>query len=357
MTKPEEQPEAQPAEHSEEHSTRTTVLIAGAANLFVAAVKVVAGVLTGSSALLAEAAHSAADTLNQAFLLASIRRGRRPADSRHPFGYGQERYFWSLLAAFGIFVAGAGFSVFEGVLAITRPDHGHDVLIGYVVLVVAGLAELVSFVRALSQSRQQAAGEHRGLVAHLRSSADTTVKAALFEDSAAMVGLVLAAAGLGLRQLTGSGVWDGAASIAIGGLLVVVAVRLGLDSRDLLLGRAADPRLQQVIRDEIEDTPGVDGHAGAADHAHGPRSPDRGGPGRVQRRDQRRHGRGAVRAHRPAAVGAAAGDLSRVHRSHRHRQRQPGPAAARAGRGGPASYQSASAVSVAARARPEAVIS
>ena len=243
----------------EEHSTRTTVLIAGAANLFVAAVKVVAGVLTGSSALLAEAAHSAADTLNQAFLLASIRRGRRPADSRHPFGYGQERYFWSLLAAFGIFVAGAGFSVFEGVLAITRPDHGHDVLIGYVVLVVAGLAEFVSFARALSQSRQQAAGEHRGLVAHLRSSADTTVKAALFEDSAAMVGLVLAAAGLGLRQLTGSGVWDGAASIAIGGLLVVVAVRLGLDSRQLLIGRAADPQLQQVIRDEIEHTPGVDG--------------------------------------------------------------------------------------------------
>jgi len=244
---------------SEEHSTRTTVLIAGAANLFVAAVKVVAGVLTGSSALLAEAAHSAADTLNQAFLLASIRRGRRPADSRHPFGYGQERYFWSLLAAFGIFVAGAGFSVFEGVLAITRPDHGHDVLIGYVVLVVAGLAELVSFMRALSQSRQQAAGEHRGLLAHLRTSADTTVKAALFEDSAAMVGLALAAAGLALRQLTGSGVWDGAASIAIGGLLVVVAVRLGLDSRQLLIGRAADPQLQQVIGDEIEHTPGVDG--------------------------------------------------------------------------------------------------
>ena len=182
---------------SEEHATRKTVLIAGAANLFVAVVKAAAGVLTGSSALLAEAAHSAADTLNQAFLLASIRRGSRPADPRHPFGYGQERYFWSLLAAFGIFVAGAGFSVFEGVLAITHPGHGHDALIGYVVLVVAGLAEFISFLRALSQSRQQAAGEHRGLVAHLRSSADTTVKAALFEDSAAMVGLALAAGEIG----------------------------------------------------------------------------------------------------------------------------------------------------------------
>jgi cation diffusion facilitator family transporter len=244
---------------SQERSTRTTVLIAGAANIFVAAVKLAAGLLTASSALLAEAAHSAADTLNQAFLLASIRRGRRPADPRHPFGYGQERYFWSLLAAFGIFVAGAGFSVFEGVLAITRPGHGHDVLIGYLVLAVAGTAEFISFARALSQTRQQAAGRQVSLLSHLRSSADTTVKAALFEDSTAMVGLALAAAGLGLRQLTGSEVWDGAASIAIGGLLVAVAVRLGLDSRELLIGRAADPQEQTVIRSEIEQQPGVDG--------------------------------------------------------------------------------------------------
>jgi cation diffusion facilitator family transporter len=242
-----------------EHSTRTTVLIAGAANVFVAVVKVVAGVLTASSALLAEAAHSAADTLNQAFLLASIRRGRRPADRRHPFGYGQERYFWSLLAAFGIFVAGAGFSVFEGVLAITRPHPGHDALIGYLVLVVAGLAEGTSFARALWQVRRQAAARNLGLLSHLRSSTDTTVKAALFEDSTAMVGLVLAAAGLGLRQLTGSELWDGAASIAIGGLLVAVAIRLGLDSRELLIGQAADPREQAVIRDEIEQMTGVDG--------------------------------------------------------------------------------------------------
>jgi cation diffusion facilitator family transporter len=241
-----------------EHSTRTTVLVAGGANLFVAVIKVAAGILTGSSALLAEAAHSAADTLNQLFLLTSLRQGRRPADARHPFGYGQERYFWSLLAAFGIFVAGAGFSVFEGILALSRPDKGQDVLIGYIVLLVSGLAEATSFVRALLQSRGQARSRHLGLVAHLRSSADTTVKAALFEDSAAMVGLALAAGGLLGRQLTGSSVWDGAGSIAIGALLVVVAVRLGLDSRDLLLGRAADPQDQRRIRDLIEGLPGVD---------------------------------------------------------------------------------------------------
>jgi cation diffusion facilitator family transporter len=243
----------------EEQSTRKTVLVAGAANVFVALIKVAAGVLTGSSAMLAEAAHSAADTLNQFFLLTSIRQGRRPADGRHPFGYGQERYFWSLLAAFGIFVAGAGFSVFEGILALMRPESGKDAVVGYVVLGVAGLAEATSFVRALTQSRGQARERGAGLIEHLRSSADTTVKAALFEDSAAMVGLVLAALGLFLRQLTGSSVYDGAASIAIGALLVVVAVRLGLDSRDLLLGRSADPKDQELIRSEIEGLPGVDG--------------------------------------------------------------------------------------------------
>jgi cation diffusion facilitator family transporter len=243
----------------EEHSTRKTVLVAGGANLFVALIKIAAGILTGSSAMLAEAAHSAADTLNQLFLLTSIRKGRRPPDERHPFGYGQERYFWSLLAAFGIFVAGAGFSVFEGLLALTRPESSGDAVIGYVVLGVAGLAEAISFVRALWQSRGQARERGSGLLDHLRNSTDTTVKAALFEDSAAMVGLLLAAAGLLLRQLTGSSVWDGSASIAIGALLVIVAVRLGLDNRDLLLGRSADPRDRELIRAEIERLPGVDG--------------------------------------------------------------------------------------------------
>jgi cation diffusion facilitator family transporter len=239
-------------------STRVTVLVAGTANLFVAIIKVVAGVLTGSSALLAEAAHSAADTLDQVLLLASLSRSSRPADREHPFGYGQERYFYSLLAAFGIFIAGAGFSVFEGIMAITRPDHGQSALIGYVVLVVAGIAEAISFARALLQSRSEARRKHQSLSSYVKHSTDTTVKTALFEDSAAMVGLALAAAGLGLRQLTGSPVYDGAASIAIGVLLVVIAIRLGNDSKELLIGRAADPADQRAIQAVIEDQPGVD---------------------------------------------------------------------------------------------------
>jgi cation diffusion facilitator family transporter len=237
--------------------TRRTVIVAAAANVFVGVIKLAAGLLTGSSAMLAEAAHSAADTLNQAFLLTSVHRGKRPADPSHPFGYGQERYFWSLLAAFGIFVAGGGFSIFEGILALGHEGSG-DLLIAYIALALAGVAEGISFIRAYSQMRGEARRDRTGLVEHVQRSPDTTVKAALFEDSAAMIGLVLAAAGLALRQLTGSGVWDAAASMAIGALLIVVAVKLGLDSRELLIGRAAEPEEQQIIREVIEKAPGVD---------------------------------------------------------------------------------------------------
>lgn len=236
--------------------TLRTVVVAGVANIVVMLAKLVAGVLTGSSAMLAEAAHSFADTLNQAFLFTSVHQGARPADRTHPFGYGQERYFWSLLAAFGIFIAGALFSVFEGILSLHSKTH--NFVIAYVVLGVCVVAEGTSFLRATHQLRGEARRDHTELIEHVKTSPDTTVKAALFEDTAAVIGLVLAAGGLLLEQLTGSPVFDGAASIAIGVLLVVVAVRLALDSRELLIGRAADPKVQELIRSEIEDTPGVD---------------------------------------------------------------------------------------------------
>jgi cation diffusion facilitator family transporter len=240
-------------------ATRRTVLVAGGANVLVAVLKLAAGVVAGSSAMLAEAAHSLADTLNQGLLLASLRLADRPADQRHPFGYGQERYFWSLLSAFGIFIAGAGFSIFEGVLALRGGDRGAgSPLLAYVVLAVSFAAEGTSLTRALRQSRAQARSRRTGLLAHVRDSPDTTVKTALFEDTAAIIGLVLAGAGLLLRQLTGSAVWDGSASIAIGALLVLVALRLGADSRELLIGRAVEGQQEQVIRTEIESMPGVD---------------------------------------------------------------------------------------------------
>jgi cation diffusion facilitator family transporter len=238
--------------------TKRTVLVAGAANLIVAVIKAIAGVLTGSSAMLAESAHSVADTLNQVFLLTSIKKASKPADEEHPFGYGQDRYFWSLLAAFGIFVLGAGFSIFEGILALGRSSEQGSPLIAYIVLLLAGIAELISFIKAYRQMHAEARQEKTDLIEHVKTSADTTVKAALFEDSAAVIGLVLAAMGIGLSQLTGSSVYDGAASIAIGVLLIVVAVRLGMDNRELLIGRAADERDLAAIREIIESTHGID---------------------------------------------------------------------------------------------------
>ena len=238
-------------------ATRRTVIIAGAANILVGLAKLAAGILSGSSAMLAEAAHSAADTLDQAFLLTSLRQADRPADSKHPFGHGQDRYFWSLLAAFGIFIAGAGFSIFEGLLTLSS-KHSESPLWAYVALGVAFVAEGTSFVRAYWQVRGEARQRHEEVLHHVEASPDITVKVALFEDSAAMVGLVFAAIGVTLRQVTGSPAWDGGASIAIGVLLIAVAVKLAMDSREMLIGRAASPEIERVIREEIESRPGVD---------------------------------------------------------------------------------------------------
>jgi cation diffusion facilitator family transporter len=237
--------------------TRRTVIIAGAANILVGLVKLVAGIMSGSSAMLAEAAHSAADTLDQVFLLTSLHQADRPADRDHPFGHGQERYFWSLLAAFGIFVAGGGFSIFEGLLSLSS-KHNESPLVAYVALAVAFVAEGTSFARAFWQVRGEARRRHKEILDHVESSPDITVKVALFEDSVAVVGLIFAALGVGLRQLTGSPAWDGGASIAIGVLLVAVAVKLGMDSKELLIGRAASPEMERLIREEIESRPGVD---------------------------------------------------------------------------------------------------
>lgn len=147
-------------------STRRTVLIAGSANLLVAVLKLAAGVIAGSSAMLAESAHSIADTINQGLLLASLRLGERPGDQRHPFGYGQDRYFWSLLSAFGIFIAGAGFSVFEGALALMGHRPAGSLVLAYVVLAASFAAEGTSLVRAAAQTRAQAASRHARLIDH-----------------------------------------------------------------------------------------------------------------------------------------------------------------------------------------------
>jgi cation diffusion facilitator family transporter len=234
--------------------SRGTVLLAFSANLVIAVAKTAGGVITLSSAMLAEAAHSWADTLNQIFLLTSIRKSERPADSTHPFGYGKERFFWTLLAAVGIFVTGAGFSIFEGVSSLFehhKEPTANEFYLTYGILVFSFVLEGSSLIRALRQVRDEAEVRGRTFISHLRRSNDPTVKAVASEDGAAVVGIVLALIGIGLHQLTGSAVYDAVASIVIGVVLAWVAYALGRDTKDLLIGEAADPELRLDIQHAV----------------------------------------------------------------------------------------------------------
>ena len=235
-----------------------TVLVAGGANLAIAVAKLVAGALTGSSAMLAEGAHSVADTVNQVFLLTALKRSKKPADSQHPFGYGMERYFWSLLAAVGIFVLGAGFSVYEGIHSLLKPEPVEALLVAYVVLGVSFVFEGISWVKAVVQLRKEAGEKSIGVFRHIFTTPDPTVKTVAFEDTAALIGIILAAAGITLHELTGSGFWDGAASIAIGLLLVGVAVSLGSTSKRNLIGEAMPEEERRGLTEVINESIGVD---------------------------------------------------------------------------------------------------
>ncbi len=241
-----------------EGESKGTVLVAGAANLGIAVAKIAAGLLSGSSSMLAEGAHSVADTLNEVFLLAALQRSGKPADDKHPFGYGMERYFWSLLAAVGIFVLGAGFSFYQGVRALLHPEPLEDLVLAFVVLAVSFVFEFVSWLKAVRQLRSEARAKQESTLRHVAQTPDPTVKTVAFEDTAALIGLVFAAAGLGLHALTGSGAWDGVASLAIGVLLIVVAVSLGNQSKRMLIGSAVPADLRGRIRAKIEESPGVD---------------------------------------------------------------------------------------------------
>lgn len=228
------------------------------ANLSIAVAKLVGGLLSGSVAMLAEAAHSVGDTVTEVLLFVSLGLGARPADQRHPFGYGKERFFWAFLAAVFIFVGGAAFSWVEGVRALLSPEDEEDYGIAFVVLGVAFVAESVSFARAVRQSRRSAAAHHRSLRRHLRLTRDPTVKVVVLEDSAAIVGVAIAAAAIGLHEITGDGRWDGVGSIGVGCVLAFVAVRLGRDTRDLLIGSAAAPEERSAIADAIASDPAVE---------------------------------------------------------------------------------------------------
>jgi cation diffusion facilitator family transporter len=235
----------------------TTVLVALGANVLVAVAKSAAGVLTGSASILAEAAHSWADTGNEVFLLIANRRSRRPADLAHPFGHGREAYVWSLFAALGLFVAGAAVSVTRGVQELITPEPASHFVVGYVVLAVSFVLESISFLQSVRQARPEAQSMQRDLIEHVLATSDPTLRAVFAEDSAALAGLLIAAAGLAAHQLTGSPIPDAAGSILVGVLLAAVSILLINQNRRFLVGQEADPRVRAATIQALLGAPEV----------------------------------------------------------------------------------------------------
>jgi cation diffusion facilitator family transporter len=232
-----------------DEGTKGAVLVALGANLVIAVAKAVAGLFSGSPALLSEAAHSVADSLNEVFLLLSLRRSRRAPDSDHPFGYGKERYFWSLLAAVGIFVLGGCFSFYQGVHALSgsEDESRSGYLAGLAVLLIALIAESASLLKAVIEARRSDEG-----------AGDPALRTVLAEDGTAVIGVLLAAAGMVIHMTTGSPLGEAVASMAIGVLLMVVAFGLGRIAHQQLIGVSVDSELRDGLRDLLVRQPEID---------------------------------------------------------------------------------------------------
>jgi cation diffusion facilitator family transporter len=247
-----------PDEGTGNEESTATVLVAGAANLGIAVAKAAGGLISGSSAMLSEAAHSFADTITEILLLTALKRSEKPADDSHPLGYGRERYIWSMFASVATFVGGAVFSVTDGVYTLVHGEKLGDPLISYLVLAVAFLLEGSSLLKGVRQARGQAERHDVAVMTFLKHTPDTAVKAVVMEDSAALIGLALAGAGLLGGQLTGSGVWDGIASLGIGALLAWVAFVLGQANATMLIGRSIPAHMEREVEQILLSLPDVE---------------------------------------------------------------------------------------------------
>jgi cation diffusion facilitator family transporter len=237
-------------------STRTLV-IALVANLGIAVSKFIAAAITGSSAMLTEGVHSVVDSTNQLLLMWGRHAAKRPPDRLHPFGYGRELYFWSFVVAVLVFSLGAGVSVYEGIIHILHPEPAVSPVIAYAVLLIAFLLEGWSTLEAFGDFKR-AKGRLSWFKA-IQQSKDPPAFIVLLENGAAMAGIIAAAVGLFLAQVTGDPFFDGAASVVIGAILGVTAALLAYESKGLLIGEAADPVLVRDLRKLADDMPGVVG--------------------------------------------------------------------------------------------------
>ncbi len=238
------------------NATRKVVYAALFGNLLVAIAKFVAAGISGSAAMLSEGVHSLVDTGNEGLLLYGMQRAKAPADERFPFGYGKEIYFWSFVVALLVFSLGAGISLVEGIAHLRHPVRVEDPLINYIVIGLAILFEGYSWSVAVREF--SAAKGARGYVEAIRRGKDPTMFAVLFEDTAALLGLVVALASVILGDITGNPYFDGAASVLIGPILAVTAFWLGRETKGLLIGESANSEVVAGIRSLIGSNPEIE---------------------------------------------------------------------------------------------------
>ncbi len=221
-------------------------------NALIALAKFIAAGISGSVALLSEGAHSVADTFNQVFLLIGLSLGKKPPDEQHPYGHGKDRFFWAFITAITLFFVGAFFSIYEGINKILEALRGELVsgshIWSFVALGIAIIFESFTLSVGVIETSKGMRKENKSFFQFFRTSRDTTLKTVLFEDTAAILGLIFALTGVYLVEVTGSLWWDGLASMLIGVVLAIVAVMLALQSRGLLLGAAASREDRKKIR-------------------------------------------------------------------------------------------------------------
>jgi cation diffusion facilitator family transporter len=238
-------------EHSNAHIVQSLVV-----NAVIASVKTVAAVLTKSGAMLAEALHSFSDCGNQLLLLVGVRQSRKPPDGRHPFGYGRAAYFWSFMVALLLFLGGGVFSVYEGIHKFREPEPVENVWVGLVILLVSLVLEgasTLSNVRELNKRRHG-----KPFIKYLRDTTDSDLVVVFGENSAAVLGLVFAIAALALASTTHDGRWDGVGGIAIGVVLLGVALFLAIEVSSLLLGEAGPPEILEAAHATAKEIPQIE---------------------------------------------------------------------------------------------------
>jgi len=231
--------------------------VAIVANLGVAIAKLGAGIFTGSSALLAEAFHSTADTGNEVLLLVAQSRSKAPPDEDHPLGHGREAYFWALIASLGVFATGTLLSLRQGVNELRHPTETTHFQVAYLVLAIAFVLDSVSLIQAYRQIKREAGLLNRDFLEHLDLSSDPVARAVFAEDAAAILGNLIALVGIALHQASGSVVSDGVAAILIAAVLGYVAFDLARRNRDFIIGRQATRTIRENIRKTIAAQPGI----------------------------------------------------------------------------------------------------